>query len=110
MTLTKDAKTVFDNAGLDRNDALLAAKTLGQQIIDDSASTETPLEGIVYEVWGLYDEGVPACRFQMSDDEEVEYEAYFRTKNGGAQVQRQRTLSLETLTTLIETAHAERPS
>lgn len=108
MTLTTEAKTAFTEAGLDRDDALLAAKVLGQQIIDDSASSDTPLAGIVYEVWGLYDEGMPACRFRMPDPDEVVYQGHFRTKNGGALVERQRTLSIDALMSLTKEAYENR--
>ncbi len=111
MTLTQDAKTALTDAGLDRDGALLAAKSLGQQIIDESASSNTPLEGMVYEVWGLYDEGRPACRFQMPNgDDEVVYEAHFRTEDGGTPVKRKRTLSIEALTTLVKETRQNHPA
>lgn len=34
MTLTSDAQIVFNDLGLDRDGALVLAKTLGQQILD----------------------------------------------------------------------------
>jgi len=103
MTLTEDAQTVLAEHGLDRDDALAAAKALGQQIIDESQSTNTPLGGMVYEVWGLYDDGMPACEFGCSGDpEEVIFSGQFRSAQGGSYVERRRTLSVEDLRALVE--------
>ncbi|PQJ35512.1 hypothetical protein BSZ35_13670 [Salinibacter sp. 10B] len=109
MTLTKEAKATFAKEGLDRDGARLVAKSLGQQIIDESTSSETPLEGLVYEVWGLYNEGMPACRFRMSGEDTLVYEAHFRTKSGGALVERRRTLDPAALTTVVEEARTNPP-
>jgi hypothetical protein len=103
MTLSTDVQSVFSEHGLDRDDALVAAKALGQRIIDESKSTSTPLEGIVYEVWGLYDDGMPACQFDCPDDgDEVVFSGKFRTASGGSYVERERTLSVEDLDALID--------
>jgi len=103
MTLTDDAQTVLAEYGLDRDDALVAAKTLGQQIIDESKSTDTPLGGMVYEVWGLYNDGMPACQFGCSGDaDEVTFSGQFRSEEGGSYVERRRTLSVEDLRDLAE--------
>jgi hypothetical protein len=105
MTLTDDAQSVFAEHGLDRDDALLAAKTLGQQIIDDSQSTDTPLAGIVYEVWGLYDDGMPACRFGSPGDAgAVEFAGKFRTARDESFVERRRTVSMDDLKALLDRA------
>lgn len=101
MTLTTDAKTIFTKHGLDRKKALVAAKTLGQMIIDESTG-EAPLEGMVYEVWGLYNDGMPACRFESAGEgDEVEFVGTFRTK-GGAFVKRHRTLGADEIEALVE--------
>jgi hypothetical protein len=102
MTLSTDVQSVFSKRGLDREDALVAAKTLGQRIIDESKSTNTPLEGIVYEVWGLYDDGMPACQFDCPDDGEVVFSGKFRTASGGSYVERERTVSVKDLDALVE--------
>jgi hypothetical protein len=103
MTLTDDVQTVLAEHGLDRADALVAAKTLGQQIIDESKSTDTPLGGMVYEVWGLYNDGMPACQFGCSDEtEEVTFSGQFRSEDGGSYVERRRTLSVEDLRALVD--------
>ena len=105
MTLSTDVQSLFSERGLDREDALVAAKALGQQIIDESKSTSTPLEGIVYEVWGLYDDGMPACEFGCSGDPaEVTFSGQFRSAQGGSYVERRRTLSVEDLRALVEQA------
>jgi len=103
MTFTTDAQTIFAKHGLDRRDALVAAKTLGQMIIDESTG-EAPLEGIVYEVWGLYNDGMPACRFESTGEgDEIEFIGTFRTK-GGAFVKRHRTMRADEIEALIEQA------
>jgi hypothetical protein len=101
MTLTTDAQTLFTKHGLDRKDALVAAKTLGQMIIEE-VTGEAPLEGIVYEVWGLYNDGMPACRFESTGaGDEVEFVGTFRTK-GGAFVKRHRTVPMDEIETMAE--------
>ena len=103
MTLSTDAQSLFSERGLDREDALVAAKALGQQIIDESKSTNTPLEGIVYEVWGLYDDGMPACQFDCPNGtDELVFSGKFRTAGGGSYVERRRTLSVDDLDALVE--------
>lgn len=103
MTLTTDAQTLFAKHGLDRRDALVAAKALGQMIIEESTG-EAPLEGIVYEVWGLYNDGMPACRFESAGEgDEIEFVGTFRTK-GGAFVKRHRTMRAEEIEALVEEA------
>lgn len=52
---------------------------------------------MVYEVWGLYDNNMPACRFLVqSGNDEVVFEGNFRTQEGGALVERQRKVDPET--------------
>lgn len=112
MTLTDDVQHLFFERGLDRDDALVAAKAIGQKIIDESKSTSTPLGGIVYEVWGLYDDGMPACRFARAEDAEegaLVFAGKFRTAEGGSFAERRRTLTLQDLEALVEEAPARRP-
>ena len=111
MTLTSNVQHIFSERGLDRDDALVAAKALGQKIIDESRSTSTPLEGIVYEVWGLYDDGMPACRFMQTDDADegdLVFAGKFRSAAGGSFEERRRTLTLEELEALVEQSPARR--
>lgn len=104
MTLTEDAQAAFAELGLDRDDALLAAKSIGQTIIEESQSTDTPLEGMVYEVWGLYDDGIPACEFSVPERDDIVFVGQFRTDGDTPFVERQRTFSPDALKALVEGA------
>jgi hypothetical protein len=105
MTLTERAQATFADLGMDRDDALLAAKCLGQTMIDDSKTSDTPLASMVYDVWGLYDDGMPACRFSVPNGEdEIVFEGQFRTEGSTPFVERRRTISPDALKTLIEDA------
>ena len=109
MTLTEDAKTTFDELGLDRDDALLAAKSLGQTIIEESQSSDTPLESMVYEVWGLYDDGMPACQFSVPNgSDEIVFAGQFRADGDTPFVERQRALSPDALKTLVKEVTPDR--
>ena len=91
MTVTADAQDVLADLGMDRDDALLTAKSLAQKIIDESASTSTPLTGVVYAVWGLYNEGMPECEFAVPDGEgDLVFSGKFRAENGDTVTKRQR--------------------
>ena len=63
MTISEEAQDAFEELGADHQDASRAAKAIAQQIIEASASEELSLSGLVYDVWGLYNEGSPRCRF-----------------------------------------------
>lgn len=103
MTLSDEVQDLFSERGLDRADALVVAKRLGRQIVEESRTTETPLEDVVYEVWGLYDDGKPACWFtREKGDGNVLFTGTFRTKNGGAYVERRRRLSPDELCLLAD--------
>jgi hypothetical protein len=103
MTLTSEAKETFVDLGLDRDDALLAAKCMGQTMIEDSQSTDTPLKSMVYEVWGLYDDGMPACEFSLSNGkEELVFSAQFRADEDPPFVERCRTIAPDALKRLVE--------
>lgn len=99
MTISDDAKDVLNAQGLDRDDARVAAKCVGQQVIDDSAESEMPLTGMVYDVWGLYNEGMPECHISVEGDE-VAFTAQYRTEANDARVERRRTVPAEALTDL----------
>lgn len=64
MTIRETAREVFEDINIDRDDALIAAKALAQQIIDKSASTDEPLQGLAYDVWSLYNKGEPQLIFR----------------------------------------------
>jgi hypothetical protein len=101
MTLSSDAKDVFGAHGLDRDDARIAVKCVGQQVIDESAESETPLTGMVYDVWGLYNDGMPECHISVEGDE-VAFTAQYRTEASDARVERRRTVPAEALADLAE--------
>ncbi|MFP4227425.1 MAG: hypothetical protein ACLFTE_01200 [Salinivenus sp.] len=101
MTVTDDAKDVLADLEMDRDDALLAAKSLSQQIIDDSASTQSPLTGVVYAVQGLYNEGTPECTFAAEEGPALVFAGTFRTADGDA-VKRRRRLRPEELRAVVE--------
>jgi hypothetical protein len=105
MTLTPEAKDTFADLGLDRDDALLAAKCMGQTMIENSQSTDAPLKSMVYEVWGLYDDGMPACEFSVPNGEEdIVFSAQFRADEDTPFVERRRTIAPDALKRLVEGA------
>ena len=82
MTISEEAQTAFDEIGMDHQAASLAAKAIAQQIIDDSASDGPPLTGLVYDVWGLYNEGSPRCRFTAPyENRDIVFSGLFRRSN-----------------------------
>jgi hypothetical protein len=102
MTLHDGTKELFDDLGLDRTDVRVVAKSIAQQIIDDSKQSGSSLSGMVYDVRTLYDEGVPQCEFRIGDDETVRFRAQFHADGADGQVDRQRTISVESLRDLVE--------
>jgi hypothetical protein len=110
MTVTEDAQDAFADLGMDRDDALLAAKSIGQTIIEESESSDTPLQSMVYEVWGLYDDGMPACEFSALDEQEsIVFKGQFRAEGDTPFVERRRTFAPGALKTLVEEATSSRP-
>ena len=106
MTVTADAKDVLSDLKMDRADARVAAKSLAQGIIDDSASTQAPLTGVVYVVSGLYNEGTPECTFTTDEEGDIVFAAKFRAENGAAVTKRQH-VSRNTLRTIVDDAPPE---
>jgi hypothetical protein len=79
MTLSDDAKARFDAMGLDYDAMLTLAKAAAQQIIDESQDADRPLTGLVYDVWGLYNDGTPKCRFEAPyDNDDLVFTGQFR--------------------------------
>lgn len=104
MTIANDARDVLADMGLDRDDTMVVAKCLVQQIIDDSESSDTPLTGVVYAVSGLYNEGMPECEFTASDERDgVVFSGEFRTETGDTTTKRRRVESDE-LRSLVDEA------
>jgi hypothetical protein len=102
MILTDAVQNLFAEQGLDRTDALSLANRVGQKIVEESKTSETPLEGVVYEVWGLYGDGKPACWLTTSGENDVLFIGKFRTKEEGTYVERRRVLSREDLHTFVD--------
>ncbi len=79
MTISDEAKVALEEIGADHQDASRAAKAIAQQIIEDSAADEQPLTGMVYDVWGLYNEGSPRCRFTAPyENRDIVFSGLFR--------------------------------
>lgn len=79
MKVDSNARERFEDLGIDRKAATLLAKSLAQQIIDESDGSDHPLSGIVYDVWSLYNEGIPRCRFTVEDETDaIRFKGVFR--------------------------------
>ena len=103
MTVTADARDVLSDLKMGRADARVAAKSLAQGVIDDSASTQTPLTGVVYVVSGLYNEGTPECTFTIDEAGDIVFVAKFRAENGAPVTKRQH-VSRDTLRSIVDDA------
>ena len=80
MEINDDARRLFEEMNLSRDAAEVIAKGLAQRIID--TAEDPPLQGIVYDVWGLYNEGIPRCRFSIEDASgHVTFEGRFKATN-----------------------------
>lgn len=106
MTVTKDAKDVLADLGMDRADARAAAKSIAQGMIDDSTSSQLPLTGVVYVVSGLYNEGTPECTFAADAEGDIVFTGKFRTENGAA-VTKRKQVSRQTLRAIVDDAPPE---
>lgn len=103
MTISEEAQKVFDEIGADRRAALIAAKAIAQQIIGESEDSEQPLSGIVYDVWGLYNEGSPRCRFTAPyENRDIVFSGFFhRNSSDEGFVVRRKALSQHELAELL---------
>ncbi|MFO8232149.1 MAG: hypothetical protein R6U20_05730 [Longimonas sp.] len=97
MTIDDQARTLLEPHGLDRAHVLVGAKALAQQMIEQSAATEHPLKSLVYDVWGLYNDGQPKCRLTTADDGELVFTAQFHTEDEDVHTVKRRTVSVEEL-------------
>ena len=96
MTISDEAREAFDRLDLTREEVLLASKCIAQRIIDDSADAETPLASMVYDVWGLYNDGSPKCRWTAPyEDEDIVFSAQFRVEGEDAFVVRRKVLDID---------------
>jgi hypothetical protein len=83
MTISEEARDVLDEIGADRRAALVAAKAIAQQIIGESEESDQPLSGLVYDVWGLYNEGTPRCRFTSPyENRDLVFAGFFHRNSG----------------------------
>ena len=103
MTISDEAKSAFEEIGADHQDASLAAKAIGQQIIDESGDDEQPLTGLVYDVWGLYNEGTPRCRFTAPyENRDIVFSGLFRrTDDDDNYVVRRKVMSQNAIAELL---------
>lgn len=85
MTIDSDAQPIFDTLGFSREHLLLAAKSLAQDVIDDSR--DPVLCGLVYDVHGLYNDGQPKCRWTapFDDSDDLVFSGQFRIERGEEQ-------------------------
>lgn len=81
MTLNQPAQTLAQQHNLDRAQLLVGAKAIAQEIIDESQASDAPLQGLVYDVSGLYNEGEPRCTFDSPDSETFSFTGEFRAAN-----------------------------
>jgi hypothetical protein len=102
MTIDDQARTKLEPSGLDREHLLIGAKAMAQQIIEQSASSERPLKSMVYDVWGLYNDGLPKCRFTTTDDGELVFTAQFHTKDDDIHEVKRRAVSIKELQRLCD--------
>ena len=101
MKISDDAQRFFDEMNLSRDAVQVIAKGLAQRIIE--ASTNPKLEGIVYDVWGLYNEGIPRCRFALEDQSgRVTFEAAFHASGSERPVERRVSCTRQELLGVLE--------
>lgn len=98
MTISEDAQTALRSLGVEADEAQVAAKAIALQIIEDSKGTDTPLEGMVYNVWGLYNDGSPKCRLTAPyENDDFVFSGQFRVDGDDAFVVRREVVSQDTL-------------
>jgi len=102
MTIDDQARTMLKPAGLDRARLLVGAKALAQQIIEESAASNHPLQGMVYDVWGLYNDGQPKCRLTTTSEGDLVFTAQFHTQDDDVHEVKRRTVSVEELEQLCD--------
>lgn len=94
MTISSDAYDLLTEFDIDRDDVLLVSKGIAQKIIEDSQASDTPLSGLVYDVWGLYNDGMPKCRWTAPyEGTDVVFSGQFRVDGTDAFVVRREVMS-----------------
>lgn len=109
MTIDDGAKATFETHGLDRDTALLAAKCVAQRIIEASEGTddEPVLNGLVYNVWGLYNDGMPKCRWTAPyENDDLVFSGQFRVADADTFVTRRTVLSPDDLQGVLQEVKA----
>jgi hypothetical protein len=94
MTISEDAQTALRALGVGTAEAEVAAKSVALTIIEESEASDTPLEGMVYNVWGLYNDGSPKCRLTAPyDNDDLVFSGQFRVKGADAFVVRRKVIT-----------------
>lgn len=110
MTISEEARHTFEEIGADHTAAQVAAKALAQQIIEESATEAQPLTGLVYDVWGLYNEGTPRCRFTAPyENRDVVFSGLFRQSGDEEFVVRRKVVSQHEIVQLLRDSMASGP-
>jgi len=111
MTISEDAKTALTALGVDVDEATVAAKAVALRIIEESKETDTPLEGMVYNVWGLYNDGSPKCRLTAPyENDDLVFSGQFRVRGEDAFVVRREVMSRDEMMRAIDEIRQPPPS
>ncbi|WP_098077064.1 hypothetical protein [Longibacter salinarum] len=103
MTISEDVKAALRSLNVSVDEAEVAAKGIALSIIEESQESDTPLEGMVYNVWGLYNDGSPKCRLTAPhDDDNFVFSGQFRVEDEESFVVRRQTISQEDFMTAIK--------
>ena len=102
MTIDDQARNMLEPRGLDRDRLLIGAKALAQQMIEESTSSERPLKSMVYDVWGLYNDGQPKCRLTTNGDGDLVFTAQFHTENDEIHEVKRGAVSVDELKVLCD--------
>jgi hypothetical protein len=102
MTTSEDAREVLKSLDVTREEAVLAAKSVAQQIIQESKGSDEPLSCMVYDVWGLYNEGSPKCRWTAPyESDDLVFSGQFRVKDTDSFVVRRKVLEADAVQQLV---------
>lgn len=103
MTISEDARTALENMDVTRDEAVMIAKATALSIIEDSEGTDTPLEGLVYDVWGLYNDGSPKCRFTAPyENNDIVFSGQFRVKGADSFVVKREVIDSDRIAETVQ--------
>lgn len=103
MTISDDAQAALREMGVSHDEAGVAAKAVALEIIESSKDTDTPLEGVVYNVWGLYNDGSPKCRLTAPyENDDFVFSGQFRVEGADSFVVRRQVLPRAKLMAAVE--------